>query len=97
MHRGANTLLSALAGLLIGVTAVLCARQVLGGGHEVIDEAMHGRFTWRMLAVLAGLKILATLLSFVSGTPGGMFALRCLSAQRLGQRSVALHTYFYRI
>jgi CIC family chloride channel protein len=39
-----------------------------------MDEAMHGRFTWQFLAVLAGLKIVATLLSFVSGTPGGMFA-----------------------
>jgi CIC family chloride channel protein len=46
----------------------------MGAGYEVIDEAMHGRFTWQMLAVLAGLKIVATLLSFVSGTPGGMFA-----------------------
>src|SRR6202021_2239200 len=35
---------------------------------------MHGRFTWQMLAIPAGLKIVATLLSFVSGTPGGMFA-----------------------
>src|SRR6202166_4296658 len=39
-----------------------------------MDEDMHGRFTWQFLAVLAGLKIVATLLSFVSGTPGGMFA-----------------------
>src|SRR5205807_4684440 len=30
--------------------------------------------TWQFLAILAGLKIVATLLSFVSGTPGGMFA-----------------------
>jgi CIC family chloride channel protein len=64
----------ALAGLLIGFIAVLGAPQVMGAGYEVIDEAMHGRFTWQMLAVLAGLKIVATLLSFVSGTPGGMFA-----------------------
>ena len=35
---------------------------------------MHGQFTWQFLALLAGLKIVATLLSFVSGTPGGMFA-----------------------
>src|SRR6201991_1637679 len=35
---------------------------------------MHGQFTWEFLAILAGLKIIATLLSFVSGTPGGMFA-----------------------
>ncbi|HEY6338767.1 MAG TPA: chloride channel protein [Candidatus Sulfotelmatobacter sp.] len=64
----------ALAGLLIGVMAVLGAPQVMGAGYEYIDEAMHGRFTWQMLAILAGLKIVATLLSFVSGTPGGMFA-----------------------
>ena len=64
----------ALAGLLIGLIAVLGAPQVMGAGYEYIDEAMHGRYTWQMLGVLAGLKIIATLLSFVSGTPGGMFA-----------------------
>ncbi len=63
-----------IAGLLIGIIGVLGAPQVMGAGYEYIDEAMHGRFTWQMLAILAGLKILATLLSFVSGTPGGMFA-----------------------
>jgi CIC family chloride channel protein len=64
----------ALAGLLIGIIAVLGAPQVMGAGYVYIDEAMHGQFTWQMLAILAGLKIVATLLSFVSGTPGGMFA-----------------------
>lgn len=64
----------ALAGLLIGLIAVLGAPQVMGAGYEYIDEAMHGQFTWQFLAILAGLKIVATLLSFVSGTPGGMFA-----------------------
>ena len=64
----------ALAGLLIGLIAVLGAPQVMGAGYEYIDEAMHGQFTWQMLAILAGLKIVATLLSFASGTPGGMFA-----------------------
>jgi CIC family chloride channel protein len=64
----------ALAGLLTGVIAVLGAPQIMGAGYEAIDEAMHGRFTWQFLGLLAGLKIVATLLSFVSGTPGGMFA-----------------------
>jgi CIC family chloride channel protein len=64
----------AVAGLLIGVMAVLGAPQIMGAGYEAMDEAMHGRFSWQFLAVLAGLKIVATLLSFVSGTPGGMFA-----------------------
>ena len=65
---------SALAGLLIGFIGLLGAPQVMGAGYEYIDEAMHGQFTWQMLAILAGLKIVATTLSFVSGTPGGMFA-----------------------
>ena len=64
----------AVAGLLIGLIAVLGAPQVMGAGYVYMDEAMHGQFTWQFLAILAGLKILATLLSFVSGTPGGMFA-----------------------
>ena len=64
----------AVAGLLIGVIAMLGAPQVMGAGYEYIDQAMHGQFTWEFLALLAGLKIVATLLSFVSGTPGGMFA-----------------------
>ena len=64
----------AVAGLLIGIIAVLGAPQVMGAGYEYIDQAMHGQFTWEFLAILAGLKIVTTLLSFVSGTPGGMFA-----------------------
>ena len=64
----------AVAGLLIGLIAILGAPQVMGAGYEYIDEAMHGQFTWQFLAILAGLKIVATLLSFASGTPGGMFA-----------------------
>src|SRR5579863_1091742 len=64
----------AIAGLLIGVIAMLGAPQVMGAGYEYIDQAMHGQFTWEFLAILAGLKIVATMLSFVSGTPGGMFA-----------------------
>ena len=64
----------AIAGLLIGVIAMLGAPQVMGAGYEYIDQAMHGQFTWEFLAMLAGMKIVATLLSFVSGTPGGMFA-----------------------
>ena len=64
----------ALAGFLIGVIGYLGAPQVMGAGYEYMDEAIHGQFTWQFLAILAGLKILATTLSFVSGTPGGMFA-----------------------
>jgi CIC family chloride channel protein len=74
MPRWTQYFQPAVAGLLIGIIAVLGAPQVMGAGYEYMDEAMHGQFTWQFLALLAGLKIVATLLSFVSGTPGGMFA-----------------------
>jgi chloride channel protein, CIC family len=63
----------AAAGLILGVIGVWLP-QVLGAGYEVMDQAMHDQYAWRMLALLAIFKILATGVSFVSGTPGGMFA-----------------------
>jgi len=74
LPRWTQYLQPAIAGLLIGIMGLLGAPQVMGAGYEAMDEAMHGRFTWQFLALLAGLKIVATLFSFVSGTPGGMFA-----------------------
>ncbi|MGA9392665.1 MAG: chloride channel protein [Candidatus Sulfotelmatobacter sp.] len=64
----------ALAGLLIGLIAFLGFPQIMGAGYGAMDEAMHGQYEWKILAILAVLKIVATTLSFVSGTPGGMFA-----------------------
>jgi len=64
----------ALAGLLIGLIAFLGAPQIMGAGYDSMDQAMHGQYAWKMLAILALLKIIATTFSFVSGTPGGMFA-----------------------
>src|SRR6201998_521743 len=74
MSRWTHYLQPALAGLLIGIIAMMGAPQVMSAGYVYIDEAMHGEFTWQFLAILALLKIVATLVSFVSGTPGGMFA-----------------------
>ena len=64
----------AIAGLLVGLIAFLGFPQVMGAGYDSMDQAMHGQYAWKMLAILAVLKILATTLSFVSGAPGGMFA-----------------------
>lgn len=63
----------AAAGLLIGVMGIWMP-QVMGAGYDIIDQALHDQFTWKLLALLAVFKILATSLSFSSGTPGGMFA-----------------------
>jgi chloride channel protein, CIC family len=63
-----------IAGLLLGLIAFAGFPQVMGAGYEFMDQAMHSQYTWEVLGILAGLKILATTLSFSSGTPGGMFA-----------------------
>ena len=62
-----------VAGLLIGVIAIRFP-QVMGAGYEYIDRAMHDEYGWRLLLALGLLKIVATVASFVSGTPGGLFA-----------------------
>jgi len=74
LPRWTQYLQPALAGLLVGLIAFLGAPQVMGAGYGAMDEAMHGQYAWKFLALLALLKIIATCASFVSGTPGGMFA-----------------------
>ena len=74
MPRWTQYFQPAIAGLLVGLIGYLGAPQVMGAGYGFMDQAMHNEFTWKMLAMLAGLKIIATIASFVSGTPGGMFA-----------------------
>jgi CIC family chloride channel protein len=63
----------ALAGLAIGIIGIWLP-QVMGAGYQYIDQAMHDQYPWHMLLLLGAFKIIATSLSFVSGTPGGMFA-----------------------
>jgi len=63
-----------LAGLLIGLIGFLGYPQVMGVGYETINQAIGGGMTWKLLLVLALLKMVATTLGFSSGTPGGMFA-----------------------
>jgi CIC family chloride channel protein len=62
-----------VAGLLIGFIAIWYP-QVMGAGYEWMDLAMHNRFPWEVLGIIAGLKLLSTALSFTTGTPGGLFA-----------------------
>jgi len=64
----------AAAGLLVGLIGYFGFFQVMGRGYGSIDQAMHGEFAWKFLLALAVLKLVATTLSYSSGTPGGMFA-----------------------
>lgn len=63
----------AVAGLLIGIIGIWLP-QVMGSGYPIIDQVLHDQFVWKMLLLLGLVKIIATGISFVSGTPGGLFA-----------------------
>lgn len=63
----------AIAGLIIGLVGIRFP-QIMGAGYTYIDQAMHEQYTWQILLILGGLKILGTGLSFSTGTPGGLFA-----------------------
>ncbi|WP_158749769.1 chloride channel protein [Acidobacterium sp. S8] len=86
---------SGLAGLLVGMIGFFGFPQVMGPGYEVIDQAMHGQFAWKLLLVLALLKILATTLSFSSGTPGGMFAPTLFIGAMLGASVGSFEKLFF--
>jgi chloride channel protein, CIC family len=84
----------AIAGLAIG-TMAFWLPQVMGAGYSTIDEALHGEFTWQLLAILAAAKIIATTLSFVSGTPGGMFAPSMVIGAMMGGAVGGVEHHFF--
>ncbi|HEV2274340.1 MAG TPA: chloride channel protein [Acidobacteriaceae bacterium] len=84
-----------LAGLMVGAIGYFGATQVMGPGYGAIDQAMHGVFTWKFLLALALLKILATTLSFSTGTPGGMFAPTLFIGAMLGASIGAFEKAFF--
>jgi len=84
----------AVAGLLIGFVG-LRIPQSLGTGYPYIDEALHSQFTWEMLAILGFAKIFTTSLSFVSGTPGGIFAPVLFIGAMIGGAIGGLEHHFF--
>jgi CIC family chloride channel protein len=86
----------AAAGLVIGFIGIRLP-QVMGAGYSAIDQALHGQFSWKLLLVLAALKIFATGLSFLSGTPGGMFAPTLFIGAMLGGAVGSIEHHFFPI
>jgi CIC family chloride channel protein len=84
----------AAAGLLIGLVG-LRIPQAMGTGYAYIDEALHSQYTWEFLAILGFAKILTTSLSFVSGTPGGMFAPVLFIGAMIGGAIGGLEHHFF--
>lgn len=84
----------AIAGLMIGIIGISLP-QVLGAGYIIIDEALHGQFTWKLLLILALVKVLATGISFLSGTPGGLFAPSLFIGAMLGGAVGSVEQHFF--
>jgi CIC family chloride channel protein len=85
----------ALAGLLVGGIGYFGLPQVMGAGYEAMDQAMHGQFAFKILILLAVFKIVATTLSFSSGTPGGMFAPTLFIGAMLGAAVGTVEKHYF--
>ena len=85
----------AMAGFLVGCIGYFGLPQVMGAGYEAIDQAMHAQFAWKMLLLLALFKMVATTLSFSSGTPGGMFAPTLFIGAMLGAAVGSFEKVFF--
>jgi chloride channel protein, CIC family len=94
LPRWTQYLQPAVAGLLIGVIGIWFP-QVMGAGYGFIDQAMHDQFAWHVLVLLAAFKIISTSLSFVSGTPGGMFAPTLFIGAMLGGAVGTIEHHFF--
>ena len=84
----------AAAGLLIGFIGIKVP-QVMGAGYAVVDQAMHAQFPWNILLMLAVLKIIATGVSFLSGSPGGTFAPTLFIGAMLGGAVGSVEQHFF--
>jgi chloride channel protein, CIC family len=95
LPRWSHYLQPAVAGLMVGAIGYFGFPQVMGVGYDVIDQALHGQFVWELLLTLVFLKLLATTLSFSSGTPGGMFAPTLFIGAMLGGAVGAFEKHFF--
>ncbi len=62
----------ALGGLAVGAMAINVP-QVCGNGYSVVVQILNGPIAWKVLLGIFACKWLATMASFGSGAPGGVF------------------------
>lgn len=73
----------ALGGLFVGVIAINVP-QVCGNGYTVVVDILNGRLVWTVLLGIFACKWLATMSSFGSGAPGGVFTPSLFMGASLG-------------
>lgn len=94
LPRWTHYIQPACAGFVIGLIG-LKLPQVMGAGYVYIDQALHNQFAWQLLLLLGLAKILATSASFISGTPGGMFAPTLVIGAMIGGAIGGLENHFF--
>ncbi len=62
----------ALGGLIVGALAINVP-EVCGNGYSVVVDMLKGQYAWNVILGFAACKWLATMASFGSGAPGGVF------------------------
>ncbi len=85
----------AIAGFLVGCIGYFGLPEVMGAGYSGIDAAMHAQFTFKILLLLAAFKIIATTISFSSGSPGGVFAPTLFVGAMLGAAVGAFEKHYF--
>ncbi|HYX52528.1 MAG TPA: chloride channel protein [Candidatus Limnocylindrales bacterium] len=63
----------AIGGLIIGIILIFFP-EVMGVGYEYVDQALSGGLALKLLILLCGAKLVATIISYASGNAGGIFA-----------------------
>ncbi|MDH4162643.1 MAG: chloride channel protein [Nitrospirota bacterium] len=92
---GFHPLLKPVAGAFIVGCIGIVLPQVMGNGYEFIDEALHERPAFFLLAALVLFKIIATSVTLGSGGAGGMFAPSLfIGAMTGGSFGVLVHGLF---
>ncbi len=82
----------ALGGFIVGVIAINVP-QVCGNGYSVVVDILNGRLIWTVLLGIFACKWLATMSSFGSGAPGGVFTPSLFMGASLGYLfGMAVHT-----
>jgi chloride channel protein, CIC family len=84
----------AVGGLAIGVMGWVVP-SVLGVGYNHVGEALNGKMALGMMALLLGLKLVATATGYASGNAGGIFGPSLfLGAMMGGSVGSVVHTWF---
>lgn len=73
-HKSVRAILiTGLGGLAIGLIAVF-RPEVMGVGYKTVNQALNQSLPFQILLALAALKLVGTVVSYATGTAGGIFA-----------------------